>query len=815
MTPYQFLLTHKWKILFCIYLLSIFFSAFTKTQLTPDFFPEELNSDQPTIVYLADPGTEDKKLINELSLAFNVVVPGDDPSIKDGHELSFINRSKALKQKLQDKNIGKYHLIGSGVMGSVAMNLAVIDSNQVQSLALVSSYGVEEFELLGGYHLNHAIYSFRYGSLILLKYLIPDFGTIERIDEWIHTTRIQLNSDQRKIRKTISRIDQPVLLIHIEDSGQLEGLSLEHKRIIPQSIYLSVNAASDKYRREIIKFLASFDDGNAVSRFDASPDRLAASVLPFDKGNSVRASGKSLWMLMLFIFMATMVSEDLTCIGTGLLVAQGVIGFIPGTAACLIGIFAGDMGIYLGGRLLGRGALTKAPFKWFITETDIQKSHQWFQSKGPAIILASRFIPGSRFPTYLSAGIIGAGFWMFMIFFGLAALIWTPILVGVSMKIGQQMISYFALYQDYALWVFIGLLISMYFIFKVLIPSFTFKGRRLLVGKFNRITQWEFWPSYVIYFPACFYIIWLWFRYRSITVFSAANPGIEDGGFIKESKSGILNSISKTDSLACFELIENTDSHESLDCVIDFMSRNELNFPIVLKPDTGERGNGVLIPKGETELKASLKKMGDRFIIQEYIDGSEFGVFYIRFPEEETGSIFSVTRKEYMKIKGDGRHTLEELILLHDRAVSLAEVHIDRHAEHLYDVPSDGELIPLVELGTHARGALFYDASDVVTPELEKEIDLISKSFEGFFFGRYDIKVPDEEHLKTGKGIKVIELNGVTSESTDIYDPKNSYFNAVRVLCKQWKIAYEIGYQNRKLNPDAGSGLLRLLSLLR
>ncbi len=45
---------------------------------------------------------------------------------------------------------------------------------------------------------------------------------------------------------------------------------------------------------------------------------------------------------LLLIALATLVSEDLTCIATGVLVAQGKLGFLSGTLACLLGIFFGS-----------------------------------------------------------------------------------------------------------------------------------------------------------------------------------------------------------------------------------------------------------------------------------------------------------------------------------------------------------------------------------------------------------------------------------------------------------------------------------------
>ena len=127
----------------------------------------------------------------------------------------------------------------------------------------------------------------------------------------------------------------------------------------------------------------------------------------------------------------------------------------------------------------------------------------------------------------------------------------------------------------------------------------------------------------------------------------------------------------------------------------------------------------------------------------------------------------------------------------------MARFLLNQHHARLFEVPAVGEVIPLVELGTHCRGAIFYDGEKIKTPELEASIDAVSRHFEGFYFGRYDIRTPSPEDFKQGKNFKVIELNGVTSEATSIYDPGNSLFKAYRVLMKQWRIAFEIGALNR------------------
>ena len=251
-----------------------------------------------------------------------------------------------------------------------------------------------------------------------------------------------------------------------------------------------------------------------------------------------------IWMyivIMIIIILSTFISEDLTCIGAGLLAARGLIGFWPATFACLIGIFIGDMALYAAGRLFGLRAVKKAPFRWFINERDLQKSSQWFKTKGPAIIIATRFLPGSRLPTYFSAGVLKANFWMFAFYFLLAALVWTPLLVGISQLLGNELMRYFSLYQDYALWVFLGAITFLVIMIKFIIPAFSYKGRRLLVSRYRRLTRWEYWSPFILYLPIFFYVLYLGIKYRCLTLFTAANPAIPDGGFVGESKTEILN----------------------------------------------------------------------------------------------------------------------------------------------------------------------------------------------------------------------------------------------------------------------------------
>jgi hypothetical protein len=127
----------------------------------------------------------------------------------------------------------------------------------------------------------------------------------------------------------------------------------------------------------------------------------------------------------------------------------------------------------------------------------------------------------------------------------------------------------------------------------------------------------------------------------------------------------------------------------------------------------------------------------------------------------------------------------------------MSDFYLRKNAERAEEVPAAGEAVQLVELGTHCRGAIFLDGGENVTPALERVIEKIARTFDGFYFGRFDVRVPSAEDLREGRNLKVIEANGVTSEATHIYDPKLTIWQAYRILFEQWWVAFEIGAQNR------------------
>ncbi len=774
-----------------------------------DWMPPE-NPNAPVLVLLHGSPMASASLLSTaraLQGKFRLIIPdlpgfgGSTLRVKD---YSILAHAYYLDQLLGHLGVEKCHLAGYSMGGGVALEYAHAFPGKLKSLLLISSIGVQELELLGDYTINHAIHALQLCALWFLQECIPHFGWMDNTLLNVPYARNFFDTDQRPLRERLRAIEIPTLILHAEDDNLVPvQTAREHHRIVPHSElqlleegHLFIITRPDITAPPIIDFVTRAERGEAPGKSHASSERIAASLAPFSF-EKIRASGIGFGVLVLLLALATLVSEDLTCIGAGLLAAKGVIGFIPATLACLIGIFFGDFLLYLAGKVLGRKGAQKAPLRWVISETDLTRSAQWFERRGMLLIFLTRFFPGTRLPTYFTAGLLGVGILRFSFFFLLAATVWTPLLVGLSGWLGGQMLAWFEIYQDYALLGFFGVLLFLFLFIKFMVPLFSHRGRRLLLGKWIRFSCWEFWPLWKFYPPVVLYIVWLALKHRNPAWFTATNPGMPLSGLVLESKHRILQALQS--SGAAFALLpKELDPEEKFRRFKKLQQRREFKYPVVLKPDVGERGVGVAILNSDRDTRTYFLKSHDDIIVQQFVKGLEYGIFYYRFPEDETGHIYSITDKRFIAVSGDGEKTVEQLILDDPRAVAMAPFFIKKHAGKLFDVLPPKTSLVLAEIGTHSRGCLFLNGTRLATPELTAAIDRISQAYPGFYFGRYDVRVPSVQHLQRGKGIRVIELNGITSEATSIYDPRNSLFEAYRVLFRQWDLASEIARQNRK-----------------
>jgi len=320
----------------------------------------------------------------------------------------------------------------------------------------------------------------------------------------------------------------------------------------------------------------------------------------------------------------------------------------------------------------------------------------------------------------------------------------------------------------------------------------THAGRRQLLGRWRRVTRWEFWPVWILYAPVLVWVAVLMIRHRSAAVFTAANPAIPAAGFIGESKSDILSELQNGGAaVAPFVVLRSAAGPDARAARASSFAADH-GWPVVLKPDQGQRGIGVRIVRSGEELTAAARALSHDTIIQAYIPGVEFGLFYARRQHESHGRVVSITGKRFPVVTGDGRRTLEQLILDDARAVALWRVYTEINSDRVATLVPAGRQVQLCEIGSHCRGAVFVDARSVLTPSLEAAVDRAAGAMPGFFFGRFDVRSPSIEDLRRGR-FTIVELNGVTSEPTHIYDRAYGVLGACRALCGSWTLAFTIG----------------------
>jgi membrane protein DedA with SNARE-associated domain len=504
-------------------------------------------------------------------------------------------------------------------------------------------------------------------------------------------------------------------------------------------------------------------------------------------------------VLVFGIVLATFVSEDLTAVAAGVLVTEGRLNWLPAVAAFFVGLALGDAGTWALGRAGGRWVRRLVPEPRLTRLADLIDRH------GGAVAFVSRAIPGTRVPLLLAAGAAPRGGVRLLLWAFLAAAVWAPLVVLAIALLGSA-VPWWALAAGVC-----GGLVTL----RSGRPLASAVGRAKLWAAVSRVWRWEFWPTWVFYLPLAAWFLLLAARYRSFTVWTAANPGITPGGgVVSESKSEILSRLPAAVVVPTL-LIPPGKFTRRVAGAVQAITARGWGYPVILKPDAGERGASVRKVHSADDVANYLTAHPGPVVAQPFHPGPfEAGVFYFRIPGEDRGHIFSITDKVFPVLAGDGRSTLEELIWAHPRFRMQASVFLTRHAAEAGRVLADGDRFPLAMAGNHCQGTLFRDGGHLLTPELEEAIDRAVRPFGGFCVGRFDVRYADPDEFRAGRGFAVVELNGVTAESTNLYDPSWSILRAYRTLFRQWALLFRIGDANRRLGHRPVP-LVELVALLR
>ena len=507
------------------------------------------------------------------------------------------------------------------------------------------------------------------------------------------------------------------------------------------------------------------------------------------------------WLKFWILAASTLVSEDLTTISAGVLASQGSVHIITALTGCFFGIFIGDGLLYLVGLIVGKPALKSPLLKRFLTEERVQRCSDWLEKNGLMVVLISRFVPGTRLPTYFAAGLLGARARFFLPAAALAVAIWTPLLIGGAWFFGDRFGEIIDLSHPFAWLGLVALILGLFFGLRFIMQLTDWKKRRMIRSRLYRIRRWEFWPIAILYFPVFIFNLLLMLRYRKIFLPLVSNPGIEFSGLFGESKIDILNAFQGDNEF--FPRLINIDGEKDAvtetQKVLNWMSQESIKFPIFLKPDVGQRGLGVSRILDESMLREQIKQTRVKMHVQEFVPGPyEFGVFYQRFPNEKRGRVLGLTGKDFPRVVGDGRSTLEELILRLPSGLGRYHIFLERFQDKLNEILPEGQTLTLVHVGNHCQGTIFKDDSHLITDAIQDRFEQISQSLPGFYIGRYDVKAWDLEAFRQGKEFRIMELNGAGGEPAHMYDSRYSLWFAYRTLFKQYFDMWSIGMQNHQ-----------------
>ncbi len=567
----------------------------------------------------------------------------------------------------------------------------------------------------------------------------------------------------------------------------------------------------------------------------------AAQVLAWLQG----AAGDPLLLAFLVIGFS-LISEDATTVGAALLASGGFAHPLYLFLLANLAILIGDAGLYLMGRTGGR----IRPLRRLLAHRRLYRFRRWLKRHEGAVLVASRFLPGSRLPTYAACGFYRLSFPRFLGWLSLGSLAWTGLVFAV---VGATSAAVVALLGGMRWWAGLGLLAAGLVLPHLLRPlvlrlvrvpvlAAAGKGGRkrrraeiMPVDAVSReeaqtggavpapsgtplappagmpplesvgpaVSHFEFWPSWRFYGPML--PIWaaLAIRHRGLRWPLAANPGFEMGGLVGERKSDVLARFGPhaRAALAPFVVLPAGAPAQRLAVARSALADGRVRLPLIAKPDIGCRGAGVKRIADRDGLAATLALYPEEvpIVLQNCVAAEgEAGIFYVRHPDEAAGRLFSMTLKYFPRVVGDGRRTLRRLIADDPRAGRLAHLYHPRLADRLDEVVPAGEIVRLTRVGAHSKGAIFRDGRPWITPALTRAIDRIARDIDGFFIGRFDVRFDDFAALREGRDFTVIEVNGAGGEATHIWDSRFSLIEAWRDLARQYDLLFRIGRANAR-----------------
>jgi hypothetical protein len=306
------------------------------------------------------------------------------------------------------------------------------------------------------------------------------------------------------------------------------------------------------------------------------------------------------------------------------------------------------------------------------------------------------------------------------------------------------------------------------------------------------IKKYEFWNPRLFELPYYLYLLTQCFiRGLGVRDLAKANYALDHGEIGLGSK---LDSQLKFDQqyfLPSALVIHSWSVEDKISFISTFAKEHQ--YPLILKSNVGSVGKGIVKVNGAEDIEKHAPNLLGDFIVQAFTPFPfECGVFYVR--QKGVPRITGINKKHFPTVTGNGQDTLLELAKQHYRYTQ----HWDAFLQDIdtSEILGDGVRKRLSFIGSHTLGCKFTDDRHLLTDELEAAIFKLFESQPGFNFGRVDIKSADQASLQRGEFV-VIEVNGVASLPTHMFDPKFSYWQAYKVFFEHGKYLAQIAQEHK------------------
>ena len=161
--------------------------------------------------------------------------------------------------------------------------------------------------------------------------------------------------------------------------------------------------------------------------------------------------------------------SDLVIVVGGSLIGTGTIHFIPTLILTTFGSVLGFMTLFLVGALLDKKVLHAGKIK-FISLEGLDKVENWFKHYGYGIILANRFLPGTRSVISFFAGMSRLNVKKTIAYTTISAFTWNAIIIYLGIVFGHNVElvdKYLSTYRNIA--IAVTIIVVIFFIIRYFI----------------------------------------------------------------------------------------------------------------------------------------------------------------------------------------------------------------------------------------------------------------------------------------------------------------------------------------------------------